>query len=378
MAGVYIHIPFCHKACHYCDFHFSTQMTLMLPMAESIAREAHMRAAELGGATVDSVYFGGGTPSLMPPAQLRSIHDAIHTAMPVSPGAEYTLEANPDDLTADRIAGFRTLGINRLSIGIQSFDDATLQWMNRSHNAAQAIACVALARKSGIQAVSIDLIYGLAGLTPKKWEDTLRRAIDMEPDHISAYCLTVEEKTVLGHRVRKGLEKPVDEEAAAAQFARMVEVLHDAGYEQYEVSNFAREGRYARHNTSYWLGTPYLGLGPSAHSYTGHRRQWNIANNARYIQSIKAGELPLTEEILTPRDQYNEWVMTGLRTKWGISAEDGRARFGLDISRTYLLYIQSLQERELAVFQKGRLTLTRKGMFHADGIASEFFRVEDD
>lgn len=377
MAGVYIHIPFCHKACHYCDFHFSTQMTLMLPVAECIATEAQMRAPELGGATLDSLYFGGGTPSLMPPAQLRSIFDAIHKAMPVSPGAEYTLEANPDDLSAHRITSLRTLGINRLSIGIQSFDDATLQWMNRSHNAAQAMACVALARKSGIQAVSIDLIYGLAGLTPKKWEDTLQRAMDMEPDHISAYCLTVEEKTVLGYRVRKGLEKPVDEEAAAAQFARMVEVLEEAGYEHYEVSNFARDGRYARHNTSYWRGTPYLGLGPSAHSYTGDRRRWNVANNARYIESIKADKLPFKEEKLTLRDQYNEWVMTGLRTKWGISAADGRNRFDIDISSTYLPYIQSLQERGLALFQKERLTLTRQGMFHADGIASELFWIED-
>lgn len=376
MAGVYIHIPFCQKACHYCDFHFSTQMALLEPMAQAIAQEAVLRAGELNGTTVDSVYFGGGTPSLMPSAQLQLIHDSVHRYMEVSPGAEYTLEANPDDLSKERIEALCDMGINRLSIGIQSFDDATLQWMNRSHNAAQALACVDLARSSGIDAVSIDLIYGVPGLSHNMWVDTLQRACRLQPDHISAYCLTVEEKTVLGHRVRKGLEAPVDDEAASRQFAAMVEILAKEGYEQYEVSNFAREGRYARHNTSYWLGTSYVGLGPSAHSYTGDCRQWNVANNARYLKAISKGVLPLTEEKLTLQDQYNEWVMTGLRTKWGIGVKDGQDRFDVDVGRQFHPYILSLEKRGLALLTQGRLTLTAKGMFHADGIASEFFMVD--
>lgn len=376
MAGIYIHIPFCKQACHYCDFHFSTSGILIAPVLDAIAKEAIIRKNELAGETIHTVYFGGGTPSILPVEKLQELMDVLGQNYEISPDAEVTLEANPDDLTFEKLRELKSIGINRLSIGIQSFNDTYLQWMNRAHNAAESLQCVSLAHEVGFKNISIDLIYGLPGLTTADWEAELDRAVALGTDHISAYCLTVESGTALGHQVKKGMEKPVDEDAAASQFDRMINRLEQAGFEQYEVSNFARQGKYSRHNTNYWKGIPYLGLGPSAHGYSGAQRSWNIANNAAYVKSLASGTPPLTIETLSEEDQFNEWVMTGLRTKWGIQLSTAIKIYNFDIQKFYGSKIDKLILEGHAQIDDDRLTLTKSGRFLADGIASDFFILD--
>ncbi len=373
MAGIYMHIPFCRQACTYCDFHFSTAQKLMPQVIQSIEAEMEMRRESDGFLRASTVYFGGGTPSIMPPESVQRLIDAVSKTFEVDPKAEITLEANPDDITSESIRTWRQAGINRLSIGIQSFQDRYLKWMNRAHDAKMALEATGLALQGGIEDLSIDLIYGLPGLTRAEWEAELETAIRLGANHISAYCLTVEPRTALGHRVKKGLEKPVDEDAAADQFAIMVDRFSQAGLRQYEVSNFARPGHESRHNTSYWRGEPYLGLGPAAHGFIGRRRYWNVANNARYIRAIADGELPQTIEELSDTDRYNEWIMTGLRMREGIIPGDAKDLFGVDFHDRFDPYVTQLIERELAKTEGGRLHLTTKGMFLADGIAADFF-----
>jgi oxygen-independent coproporphyrinogen-3 oxidase len=373
MAGIYIHIPFCKQACHYCDFHFSTSMKTAGDMAEAICAEVVLQKDFLQKENIETIYFGGGTPSLLPLAQLSKIMAEIKGNFAVSGGAEITLEANPDDINPEKLSELKSLGINRLSIGIQSFSDEILKWMNRAHSGAEATNSVKLTQAAGFENITIDLIYGVPGLSSNDWSNTLRTAIDLGVDHISSYCLTVESGTALGHRVAKGTEQPVDEELAAEHFQIMVKILEDAGYEQYEISNFARHGRYSRHNTNYWTGEKYLGLGPSAHSYDGFKRSWNVSSNTRYIKAIMEGNLPSDYEILTQADRYNEWVMTGLRTRWGIEPAVAQKRFGFDMETQFGASLKDLIESDLATMNEGRFTLTRKGRILADGIASELF-----
>ena len=378
MAGIYVHIPFCKQACTYCDFHFSTSMRNKESMVEAITKEAEMRVNYLGNETVDTLYFGGGTPSLLTEFELKSILKSLRENYRFSDEMEFTFEANPDDLSGEKLAMLVECGVNRLSIGIQSFDDGYLEWMNRAHRSADSLACVKRAHDAGIKNISIDLIYGLPNLNLMQWKTQIEMALELGVTHISAYCLTVEPATALGFRVRKGIEKPVDEEAAAEQFEILIEKLAAAGFEQYEVSNFAREGYYSKHNTSYWLGVPYLGLGPSAHSFKPAERAWNVANNGRYIKTIEIGELPLTAEILDRHDQFNEWVMTGLRTKWGLDIENGIQRFSIDLRNRNENLIAKLMDEKKAVLNNGLFRLTKKGFFLADGIASSFFVIEKD
>ena len=371
MPGLYLHIPFCRKACSYCNFHFSTSARGHGEMVAAIAREIGLRHAEMPAGPWDSVYFGGGTPSLLSPAQVTALLDAAAAARPIAPGAEVTLEANPDDLSEDTLAAFAKTPVNRLSIGVQSFRESDLRYMRRAHDARQAVASIARAQAAGFRDLTIDLIYGTPGLDDESWLGNLRRAIDAGVPHLSAYALTVEPRTALAHDIRAGRSLPVDEEQAARQMELLIDTLEDAGYEHYEVSNFALPGRRAVHNGNYWRGRAYLGVGPSAHSFDGAReRSWNVAHNARYVRAVAAGELPVERERLTDADRYNELLMTGLRTSWGVSdAELERVGFRQNFLRDARpLLRDGLLERH----GEGH-RLTRAGRMRADGISAGLF-----
>jgi oxygen-independent coproporphyrinogen-3 oxidase len=341
----------------------------------AIAREAEMRKTEVETA-LSTLYLGGGTPGMLPPILLQELFDALHSTFNVNEDAEITLEANPDDVTKEKLHFWKDLGINRLSVGIQSFADPHLKWMNRVHSAERGARSIAGIREAGFVNFTIDLIYGIPGMTEAEWEKNLKTAVASGTPHISAYCLTVEPGTALGHRVAKGREKPVDENLAADQFVFMTEFLKTAGYHRYEVSNFAKPGFESRHNSAYWEGTPFVALGPSAHGFNGNERYFNVANNVRYCQSIERGELPETRERLSAESKFNEWVMTGLRTARGINLNDARKIHGIDLEEMQGDKIKRLVDAGLAHRQHDRLVLSEKGMFLADGIASDFFILE--
>lgn len=371
MPGIYLHIPFCKQACHYCNFHFSTSRKGMGDMVEAILLELGMQRDYLCGEAIRTVYFGGGTPSLLDRASLDRILDAIWKHFPVVDGPlEITLEANPDDLSIQKINELKQTPINRLSIGIQSFSEGDLRFMNRAHSAAEAVSCIQLAQDAGFENLTIDLIYGSPTTSDAQWAENLQRAFDFDIPHLSCYCLTVEDRTALAHLVRTGKAQPVDEEHAARQFDFLTKSTLAAGYDHYEISNFAKPGWYSRHNSSYWEGEKYLGVGPSAHSYDGLSRQWNIANNAKYLRSVQSGTVPFEREVLTPAQRYNEYVMTTLRTMWGcnllkVKALGFEAHFS-DHVADYLA--QGLLERD-----GHTVRLTPNGKFLADGIAAGLF-----
>lgn len=377
MAGIYIHIPFCKQACTYCDFHFSTSMANKEKVVDAIIKEIGLRADFVGNEVIDTLYFGGGTPSLLNADELQKILTELRANFQFADGFEFTFEANPDDLNQEKVDMLAQKGVNRLSIGVQSFDDKYLKWMNRAHRSEESVVCVKRAQSAGIINISIDLIYGLPDLTVAEWEAEIERAVGLEVTHISAYCLTIEPNTALGYRVRKGKDKPVNEDAASEQFEILVGKLAEAGFEQYEVSNFAREGYYSKHNTAYWQGVPYLGIGPSAHSFAPGLREWNVANNMRYIRDIEVGKLPLTREELSRENRINEWIMTGLRTKWGIDFDFGISEFGIDLRIENNAFLNKLVVEEEAVLEGSNMRLTRKGLFLADGIAAELFVVDE-
>lgn len=376
MPGLYLHIPFCKQACHYCNFHFSTTLRSKPEMVEAIARELELQRDYLGGAELGSIYFGGGTPSLLDLPELERIFKKIYALHPVSGDAEITIEANPDDLTKEKLHDLRRhTPVNRLSIGIQSFHDDDLRWMNRAHTAAHARHCLYHAAAAGFGDLTIDLIYGAPTTTDAHWAENLRIALEEGIPHLSCYGLTVEEGTALAHFVRAGKSPAPDEEKAARQFEYLQDTLAARGYEHYEISNFALPGRYARHNSSYWRGEPYLGVGPSAHSFDGRSRQWNVANNARYLRALEAGELPFEREELTPAQRYNEYVMTGLRTIWGCELRHIDA-IGPAFSTFFLSEIVPFLH-EGAVEQNGETyRLSRAGKLFADRIAAALFWME--
>ncbi|MCH2215861.1 MAG: radical SAM family heme chaperone HemW [Flavobacteriales bacterium] len=375
MAGIYVHIPFCKQACTYCDFHFSTSLKLADRVIDAMVTEIKLRRDEIKS-PLKTIYFGGGTPGILEVSQIEKLLKAIQTHFDVHPDVEFTLENNPDDTTQLKCQGWADLGVNRLSIGIQSFSDWHLSWMNRAHNAAEAKMSIQNAIYSGITNLNIDLIYGIPGMRKESWEENLSKAVDLGVKHISAYCLTVEPGTVLGHLVNKGEEKPVDDEAASEQFEFMVDFLEKHGIKQYEVSNFAVPGSESRHNSAYWAGAAYTAIGPSAHGFTGHYRYWNIANNARYCQAIESNKLPQTVENLSRDERYNEFVMTGLRTTKGIDLERIKTNFNVDLRREFEAKMKQIIEDGSAKIENNILSLTKKGMFLADGIAADFFILE--
>jgi oxygen-independent coproporphyrinogen-3 oxidase len=373
MSGIYIHIPFCKQACHYCDFHFSTSLGNKTAFIQALKKEMTLRKEYLHGSVVDTIYFGGGTPSVLSGEELEEIFHALNANFTVSPDAEITLEANPDDLDSTRLIDLKRSPVNRLSIGIQSFREEDLRLMNRAHNAAQASDCVRLAKEQGFANITIDLIYGIPGLDEQAWRQNLHQAFALDIQHISAYCLTVEPRTALAKFVKTGRVPSPDDEMAAAHFRILKEEMRWNEFTHYEISNFARPGFFSRHNSNYWKGVHYLGLGPSAHSFNGFSRQWNKANNPGYIRSIESGTPEFEKEELSPDQQYNEYVMTSLRTIWGCDLSRIKTEFGterqeycMDESEYYLQSGKLIQRGEV-------LILTDEGMLMADKIASDLF-----
>lgn len=373
MPSIYLHIPFCRQACHYCNFHFSTSLKYKAEMVEAMLRELELRQDYLADKELGSIYFGGGTPSLLTEAELMRFFEAIGKRFAVKPGAEITLEANPDDLTKEKIRALRRTPVNRLSIGIQSFFDEDLLFFNRAHSAREARACLEDALSAGFASLTVDLIYGSPSTSDAHWEENLNITFGYGAPHVSCYALTVEERTALHHFIKAGKALPVEEEHAAHQFEMLMAAMREHGYIQYEISNFARPGHFAVHNSSYWRGEPYLGLGPSAHSYNGESRQWNVANNAKYLRALAGLPSGLFEiERLTPADRYNEYVMTGLRTIWGVELPRLR-QMGKEYERHFTDHIRPFLENGQAEQQGETVRLTDAGRLLADGIAAQVF-----
>jgi len=372
MAGLYIHIPFCKQACHYCDFHFSTNLQLMEVMMDSITVELKLRKDYLKGEAVDTVYFGGGTPSLVPAEYLEKILDQIAQLFP-GRKQEVTLEANPDDLNPQALANWKSLGIDRLSLGIQSFQDQILKAYNRAHTSKEAKQAIQLARAAGFEKFSIDLIYGYPHSDHRLWQLDLKEALRLDPGHLSAYSLTIEPKTTFGNWTKKGKFSPAEDEFVAQQFEWLQERCDKAGYLQYEISNFSRPNQAAIHNSNYWKRSPYLGIGPSAHSFDGSSRGFNPSSNASYTKALSAGALPFVLEQLTPTESINEEILTGLRTSWGLDTGSLEDRYHLDILEIKKGPISKLTELGMIHTLGKTLTLTRKGQLLADSIASDIF-----
>jgi oxygen-independent coproporphyrinogen-3 oxidase len=375
MAGIYIHIPFCRQACHYCNFYFSVSTSLKGDLVKAIVKEIELSKDYLNGETIETIYFGGGTPSLLEVDEIKLILDAINHNHPNIQLQEMTLEANPDDLTNEKIAALAALksfGLNRLSVGVQSFHDADLVYMNRAHSAHEASDAIKKIQDAGFEDITIDLIYGTPTMPDNKWIANLHTAFSLHIPHISSYALTVEPKTSLAKHIRSGRSQPVNEEQSAKQFDLLMLLMAQNGYEQYEISNFARPGRYAIHNTNYWRGKKYLGLGPSAHSYNGQSRKWNVANNRSYIKSIYESIIPAEIEHLTTAQHTNEYIMTSLRTMWGCDIEQ------LQAASHRLQVMANLKgiDRSLYTLEDQVLKLTRSGRYFADRIAGELFVEE--
>lgn len=375
MAGIYIHIPFCKQACHYCDFHFSTSLRKKPELVQALCKELQLRNEEIQE-PIETIYLGGGTPSLLDQAELEVLFQTITQHYNLATNPEVTLEANPDDLSPDKIKMLAASPVNRLSIGIQSFFDADLKLMNRAHNSKEALQSILEARKY-FNNISIDLIYGIPGMDLARWQENLDKALALDVPHISSYALTVEPRTALKKLIEKGKIAPVDEELAKTHYERMVAFLDEAGYVNYEFSNFGRDGYFSKNNTAYWFSKPYLGIGPSAHSFNGTNRQWNISNNTLYIKAIDKAELPLETENLTTTDRYNELVMTRLRTQWGIDLRE----VADDLGPAYLKYLLQeaapLLKQGLLLRKDQHLHISPEGKFLSDGIAAQLFRLEE-
>ncbi len=375
MAGIYIHIPFCKTRCAYCDFYSTTQTSLRERYIQALCRELELRNGYLQGHHVHTVYFGGGTPSQLRPTDLERIFGLIYKVYGLEQCTEITLEANPDDLTDDYVAALARLPFNRVSMGIQTFHDPTLRLLNRRHTAAQAVAAVNRLRRAGIRNISIDLIYGLPGETQERWEADLRQALSLDVEHISAYLLTYEEGTPLYRMKQQGQVQEADEDSCLCFFTTLMDTLAANGYEHYEISNFCKPGFHSRHNSSYWQGTPYLGCGPSAHSYNGQTRSWNTPSIDRYLAGIDSGQPASDTERLSLHTRYNEYIMTRLRTRQGASLNTLRQDFGQSLT-DYCLHAaaQHLAANRLET-TNGYLRLTRQGIFVSDDILSDLMYV---
>ena len=381
-AGIYIHIPFCKQACHYCDFHFSTSMKKKDEMVLALAKEVKLRKSEFQNESVATIYFGGGTPSRLTIADLKLLIATIYEQYTIVEKPEITLEANPDDLSESYLSDLKTIGVNRLSIGIQSFFEDDLKLMNRAHNSAEAKKCLELATRY-FDNISLDLIYGIPDLSQngeqakqmsnERWLQNIETALSFGIPHISSYALTVEPKTALNKLIQTGKIASPNDEVAQEHFMILVETLEKNGFVHYELSNFGKENYFSQNNSAYWLGKKYIGIGPSAHSYDGISRSWNIANNALYLKAIQNDELPNEVEKLTLQDRYNEYIMTGLRTIWGVSLVRIEQEFGID-------FLNYLKKQSRKFIDDGLLSITDdilkptlKGKFLTDGIASDLF-----
>ncbi len=374
MAGIYIHIPYCKQKCSYCDFHFSTNLQTKSQLIESINKELVLRKDEINQ-PLETIYFGGGTPSILSEYELQSIFDTIAKNYTTSSLKEITLEANPDDLSKEKLEFLKSTPINRFSIGVQSFFEEDLKLMNRAHNAQEAETSIKLAQDFGFDNITIDLIYGSTTTTNDMWLKNLEKAIHLNVPHVSSYALTVEEKTVLDHQIKKGLTKPIDDERQNDQFQLLVDTLTNHDFVQYEISNFGKEGYFSIHNSNYWKGVHYLGIGPSAHSYNGNTRAWNISNNAKYIQSIQQNHLPHEIEVLNEVDKFNEMIMIGLRTIYGIDLNRINSEFSQPLIDSFNREINQLLKENLVEKQEDKIILKPEAKFFADGIASRLFYI---
>ncbi len=399
MSGIYLHIPFCKQACFYCDFHFSTSLKKKDELVSCLIKELEIRKDELQDETIETIYFGGGTPSLLSTDELQSLIGAIYKNYKVIENPEITLEANPDDLMSVRAESrtifedYKKVGINRLSIGIQSFFEDDLKLMNRAHNAEEAKSCLSAAIGS-FDNITVDLIYGIQNMTIEKWKQNLQIVFDFGINHISSYALTVEPNTALDSFIKSGKYPPLNEELAKQHFDVLVEETEKQGFVHYEISNFGKTNFFSKHNTSYWKGKKYIGIGPSAHTFSKTHRSWNVANNTKYIKSILENKLPNETEELSKNDQFNEAVMTGLRTIWGVSLAEIEAEFGSDYKNQLLASAEKFIQQDLLVIARETkqsfndkeitssipsrndiefLKTTKKGKFLADGIASDLF-----
>lgn len=374
MSGIYIHIPFCKQACHYCDFHFSTSLKKKGALVLALVKELELRKDEFKNQPVETIYFGGGTPSLLSNSELQLLIDAVYKNYKVSENPEITLEANPDDLSGIRIKELSNTAINRLSIGIQSFFEEDLRLMNRAHNVIEAKQCLEEATKY-FDNISLDLIYGIPGLSHKRWLENMDTALSYNIPHISSYALTVEPKTALDSFIKKGIIPNVDDDLAEQQFYMLIEKLEANGFVHYELSNFGKVDYFSKNNSAYWQGKSYLGIGPSAHSFNGIERGWNVKNNIKYINAIKENRVPIEIETLSNTDKYNEYIMTGLRTIWGVSIEKVERDFGINYKK-YLLEQATIHlKNDLLYLNDDKLLVTKKAKFLSDGIASDLFKI---
>ena len=372
MAGIYLHIPFCKQACHYCDFHFSTSLTYKGELIGALVKEIKLQKDFLNGETIETIYFGGGTPSLLGSEEVSLLINTITDTHTVSSHAEITMEANPDDLGNEKLKALKQTPVNRFSIGIQSFFDDDLVWMNRVHRSTEAEASVKRAQDAGFENITVDLIYGYPLLSDQKWKHNLDKIFELQVPHVSAYSMTVEPRTALASFIKKKKQSPMSEDQSAVQFMQLMEAMKTHDFEHYEISNFCLPNHYSRHNTNYWKGVKYLGIGPSAHSYDGEKRQWNIANNAKYLQALDKKTIPAETEVLTEANRLNEYIMTSLRTQWG-----------LDLDQLNIIAAGSadqLLKEANNFFDKGwiqqdaqTIYLTQNGKLYADHIASGLF-----
>ena len=376
MAGIYLHIPFCKTRCIYCDFYSTTRSELKTRYVQALCRELAMRKEYLKGENIETVYFGGGTPSQLEKEDFEQIFDTIREHYGLNHCQEITLEANPDDLSQEYLEMLSSLPFNRLSMGIQTFDDATLKLLRRRHNARTAIEAIDRCRKADFQNISIDLIYGLPGETKERWENDLRQAISLNVEHISAYHLTYEKGTRIYEMLQSHRISEVDEESSVRFFSALMDTLGAAGYEHYEISNFCKPGMYSRHNTAYWKGIPYLGCGPSAHSFNAETREWNTASLEGYIKSIEEGHRSSETEILDKVTRYNEYIMTSLRTMWGISLTYTEEAFGTELCQYCTKMAAPYLQSHKLEMQADRLRLTREGIFVSDGIISDLMFID--
>ena len=374
MSGIYVHIPFCKQACHYCDFYFSTSLKNKEALVKSIITEIDTRINYLTNKNIETIYFGGGTPSLLSEKETFQIIEKIYKLYNVSKDAEITLECNPDDLSDEKLKELKRLEINRLSIGLQSFNEEELIWMNRAHTAKESESSVKRAQDRGFENITIDLIYGSKFSNLANWKKTLDKAIALQIPHISSYNLTIEEKTKLGHDFKIKKEVAIDDEKSSELFLEMIDRLEKNNFIHYEISNFGKEGFFSKHNSNYWKGEHYLGLGPSAHSFDGKSRQWNVSNNNLYIKYIdERSNTYFEKEILTETERFNEYILTSLRTIWGIDLNYLKTNFNSDFVRNFSLQIQEYISQETVIVKNNTYTLTEKGKLLADKIASELF-----
>jgi len=374
LAGIYIHIPFCKQACTYCDFHFSTSLSNKANFIDALKKEIFQRKNYLNE-PIETIYFGGGTPSLLSEKELYSIIDLLDKTFELVDDIEITLEANPDDLNGDKIKSLALSPINRLSIGVQSFYQKHLDWMNRAHKVEEAIFSIEKSKNLGLDNISVDLIYGLPELSEKEWENNIQHIIDLDIQHVSCYCLTVEEKTAYHHQVKKGITPAPDDDESSNQFKTLTKTLAKNGFEHYEISNFAQPGFYSKHNTSYWQQKNYVGFGPSAHSFNQVSRQWNVSNNHQYILSVNSGKEYFDRENIDEVTRYNEYILTSFRTKWGVNKKYLAHHFNDElVSYFYRILNTKINSENINIFED-TIYLTDYAKLLADRIASDFFYV---